>query len=299
MIVPERKTLPNFFILGAPKCGTTALAKWLREHRMVYMPSLKEPHFFNTDMDYRIIKSQDAYLRLFEGAKAEHLAIGEASVFYLYSQLAVRNIESAIASPKYVVMFRNPVDMALSFHEQLYVSGNEHIEDFGVAWGLQEQRSRRMALGRTCRDHRVLLYKDVCALGKQMSSLVRTVDKSRVHVIILDDLRENARCEYQKALEFLEIPDDGRTELSPENTAKKVRSRSMHKMIWAAVHVRRRLPIPPIGIGLLSKLSLANQKKRLRPPLKEELRAELSRTFRDDILLLGDIVNRDLSHWVG
>ena len=71
---------PNFFIVGAPKCGTTALSEYLREHPQVFMSRPKEPHHFATDMPrYRFTKNEADYLDLFSGADDSHTAIGEAS----------------------------------------------------------------------------------------------------------------------------------------------------------------------------------------------------------------------------
>ena len=82
---------PNFFIIGAPKCGTTSLATWLSGHPNVFMSAVKEPHFFNTD-DRRFISTLEAYENLFRAASSDHCAVGEASVWYLSSTEAVRNI---------------------------------------------------------------------------------------------------------------------------------------------------------------------------------------------------------------
>src|SRR4030042_1778226 len=83
---------PDFFIIGAPKGGTTSLAAWLADHPQVYMSSAKEPHFFNTDEPHHLSRSLSKYESLFEGAGIEHRAVGEASTGYLLSQVAVSNI---------------------------------------------------------------------------------------------------------------------------------------------------------------------------------------------------------------
>ena len=91
--------IPNFFIVGAPKCGTTALYEYLRAHPNVFMPELKEPHFFAKDLGgYPRIKTLEAYRELFEARAAQHLAVGEASVYYLRSAVAIRNTVTTIRS---------------------------------------------------------------------------------------------------------------------------------------------------------------------------------------------------------
>ncbi|HEX2249085.1 MAG TPA: sulfotransferase domain-containing protein, partial [Gemmatimonadales bacterium] len=68
---------PNFFIVGAPKCGTTALYEYLRLHPHVFMPELKEPHFFAKDLGtYPRIKTLEVYTQLFSGATDQHHRVG-------------------------------------------------------------------------------------------------------------------------------------------------------------------------------------------------------------------------------
>ncbi|MGB3639413.1 MAG: sulfotransferase [Rivularia sp. (in: cyanobacteria)] len=73
---------PNFFIVGAPRCGTTALSEYLRSHPNIYVSQPKEPHYFAADLDNcRFTKTLEEYLSLFKFADSSHMAIGEASVF--------------------------------------------------------------------------------------------------------------------------------------------------------------------------------------------------------------------------
>jgi hypothetical protein len=83
---------PNFFIVGAPKCGTTSLSEYLRSHPNVFMSSPKEPHFFATDLYPRNpegIDSVAAYLQLFTDARDQHQVVGEASASYMFSDAAI------------------------------------------------------------------------------------------------------------------------------------------------------------------------------------------------------------------
>ena len=138
------KIKPNLFIIGAPKCGTTAKAHYLSEHPDVFMCPEKEPHYFNTDLNYKRGKSDDLeeYLNLFSGATEEKI-VGEASVWYLYSKEAVRNILEFNPNAKFIIMVRNPIKMAPSLHQQLFYNGRETEKDFNKAWCLQTKLSNR------------------------------------------------------------------------------------------------------------------------------------------------------------
>lgn len=172
---------PGFFIIGAPKCGTTALASWLRDHPQVYFSPVKEPHHFNTDHNYVLTPERDQYEALFSGARQEHRAVGEGSVSYLFSNDAVPSIEKYTQfQAKYIVLLRNPIKMAPSHHAHLRFAGDEHIKSFAKAWDYSDARWRGEAVTSRCPDPRVLAYKKVCLLGAQLERLYRTVPRQRV-----------------------------------------------------------------------------------------------------------------------
>ena len=142
---------PDFFILGAPKCGTTSLADWLREHPSIFMCGPKEPHYFNSDSEHHGAVDLPHYESLFEDADDSHLAVGEASVWYLVSETAVDNILQYQPRARFIICIRNPVEMAVSLHDQKRFSGDEPIANFadrlrvdGVAIGWRQSA----ALGR-------------------------------------------------------------------------------------------------------------------------------------------------------
>src|SRR3954468_1950993 len=110
---------PSFFIVGAPKCGTTSLNDYLRQHPRIFIPERKELHYFGSDLTF--LKTQrptrEEYLAHFAAAQPQQIA-GEASVWYLYSQLAAREIHDFCREAKFIIMLRNPVDMMHSLHSQ-------------------------------------------------------------------------------------------------------------------------------------------------------------------------------------
>jgi len=291
---------PNFFIIGAPKCGTTSLAAWLSEHPNIYMSPVKEPHFFDSDLKCSMVPNRRAYERLFRGATVEHKAIGEASVYYLFSKVAVPRIEQEIPGSRYIVMIRNPVDMAYSLYEQKVVTGNEHLKSFEEAWRLSEKRARGEAVTRRCREPKLLDYKSVCRLGEQLERLFRTVPRERILVLVLDDLKDNPRREYLKVLAFLGVPDDGRKEFPVKNPAKELRWPRLYyalREVGVALGVKRWLAAPGVW-KLISAIIRLNTKFRPREPMPSDLRAELIEYFRDDIHRLEKLLERDLSTWL-
>lgn len=294
---------PNFFIIGAPKCGTTALAAWLAEHPNIYMSPVKEPHFYCSDFNVTIIPTQAEYDRLFKKASDQHIAVGEATTSYLYSQVAVPHIEQELPEAKYIVMVRNPVEMAHSLHEHFLFWGYEHIREFETAWRLSPERRAGRAVTRWCPEPRLLDYQSVCKLGEQLERLFNIVPRQRVLVLVLYDIKEDPRREYLKVLDFLGVPDDGRQEFPAKNPAKERRWPRLYKGIRCLGRASRKmkqwLGIPTNrGTGILQVMSNINVKHRPRPPLPDRLRRELINYYREDVEKLGKLMGRDLSSWV-
>src|SRR5258708_5345567 len=133
--------IPNFFIIGAPKCGTTALCKYLRENPRIFISTPKEPKYFDFDLSYPVKMNREAYLALFSKADPRfQSAIGEASTSYLFSTRAVPEILKFNPGAKFIVMLRNPVELVQGWHNQCIIAGQEDILDFEEAWRAESER---------------------------------------------------------------------------------------------------------------------------------------------------------------
>ncbi len=287
---------PDFFILGAPKCGTTSIAAWLSRHPDVFVTPVKEPHHFNTDMAHRLFPDRAKYEALYDGVTTEK-ATGEASVWYLFSQDAVPNIEKFCDTPpRYVVCLRNPVDMAYSLHEQQVFSGNEDQKDFAVAWGLADKRRQGQNIPRRASDPTTVVYADACALGTQLERLFARVDRNRVHVILMSDLRDRPRAVFDNLQKFLGVEADPSIELTVENMAKQ---RLSLTALWA-MQVLGRIKVATgskVNLGLLGRLDAWNRKTHARAELDPALRSELLAHFEAETTLVERLLNRQLPDW--
>lgn len=296
---------PNFFIVGAPKCGTTALYEYLRTHPNIFMAAIKEPHFFAGDLgSYPRIKTIQEYEGLFAGATDEHLAVGEASVYYLRSTTAAGNIHRFNPAARIIAMFRNPVDMVYALHSQLLYVGEEVVSDFEQAWRLQQRRSQGLDLPPNSRGAFLLQYEQFGRFGTQVQRLLSIFPPAQLKLILHDDLAADPARVYDEVIQFLGLPHDGRTSFPRINESKRTRldwlrtfSRKPPPMLRTAV---RRLKQAVGGTGIsavASKLVELNTVREPRAPLSPELRRELVETFREEVLLLSRLLNRDLSHW--
>ncbi|MEN8444077.1 MAG: sulfotransferase [Cyanobacteria bacterium J06555_13] len=292
-------TQPNFFIIGAPKCGTTSLSSWLSAHPSIFMCSPKEPYFFSQDIhSIRAVQSMADYEALFEGAKDTDVAIGEASTTYLRSQVAVPAILKCFPDARFIVCLRNPIEMVASVHMQLYQGATEPERSLQKAWALQRPRQQGEQLPTFCIDPNNLQYGEACSLGKQVERLLKQVSREQVLFIFLEDFRKNTREEYLKVLSFIGVPDDGRTDFPVENQRSEPRLLVLRRFAVKLNHAKHRLGIHrTLGIGALFRK--VNQKKIVSQPLpNERFICELREYFTHDIQKLSDLVDRNLSGWL-
>jgi hypothetical protein len=131
--------MPDFCIVGAPKCGTTALASYLGAHPAIFMSPIKEPNYFCFDAPRRrVVDSLEMYSSLFEPA-AHWKICGEASTSYLFSNKTVPAILDSNPAANIIAMVRNPLEMVVSDHAQKVYNLQENEPDFEKAWRLSPE----------------------------------------------------------------------------------------------------------------------------------------------------------------
>lgn len=291
---------PNLFIVGAPKCGTTALAGYLARHPQIFISQPKEPHYFNDDFNNRHTRSPAAYRACFAGAAPRHHVVGEASVLYLYSEVAVPNILRCCGEAKFIVMVRNPLTMAPAWYSQAAYSAafGETAPSFEAAWDLQPERRRGRAIPPICSAPKVLLYRELCSLGAQLQRLLAHTGRESVHVVVFDDFVSDTPGEYRKVLRHLGVEDDGRRSFPVMNAARRhAHPRFYHRFVSVRNTVKKALNIRgSLGVGGLMRLALSRD--RLRHEVPDRVKNEMIREFSDDVRLLGGLLGRDLSGWL-
>jgi hypothetical protein len=289
---------PNFFIVGAPKCGTTSLADWLGAHPQVFMPSVKEPHHYNTDIGYVTrYRDPEEYARLFEEAGPAHARVGEASVWYLYSQEAVPRLLDDCPEARLIALLRDPADMAVSLHRQLAFNGWETEHDFAEAWKLQDRRRHGDAVPAFCPDRSLLLYRDACSLGSQLERLYRVAGPDRVLPVVLDDIKQDPRQVWLRVLDFLGVDDDGRRDFPVINTAKVRRSTFVRMLRHRYADLRQRLGLPGLGLGLFDYLDKVNVKKPETTQISQQMHETLRQEFSEEVDKLERCLERNLADW--
>jgi hypothetical protein len=289
---------PNFFIVGAPRCGTTAMYEYLRHHRQVFMPYRKEPVYFGSDLAKRPpVLDEAGYLALFDPA-TDATAIGEATVWYLYSQTAAAEIKAFAPDARIIIMLRNPIEMIHSLHRHWLWSASEDLADFGEAVAAEPDRAAGRRLPPNVEQPIGLRY---TWLGKYAEHVRRWLDefgRDRVLVLIYDDLAEDGRAVGVRTLGFLGVDTDYDTEFEVVNQNKRPRSPRLQRITRSRRFTQFASKLPPRIFHLIWRaLQRANIRPELRSPIEPELRRRLAADFAPDVAELGRLVGRDLSPW--
>jgi hypothetical protein len=294
---------PDFFIVGAPKSGTTAMNDYLKRHPEIFMPDRKEPHFFGTDLvAHTFIRDEERYLSLFSGARDEK-RVGEASVWYLCSKRAAQEIKELCPSAGIIVMLRDPVEMLHSQHSQFLYNGNEDITDFEAALDAEEDRKRGLRIPRGVQPVEGLFYRESVRYAEQLGRYFEAFGRENVHVIIFDDFEQDTAGVYRRTLEFLDVDDvNFRPEFEIVNPNKRTRSHALRRFlrrppspVWALSRIVLPRPLRRRTIEGLRRYNVSYEERApMEPGLERRLRAELA----PEVEHLEELLGRDLSGWI-
>lgn len=299
----NKETLPNFLIIGAFKSGTNSLYHYLEPHPQIFMCPAKEPSFFafegqeimdNVWAKKNIITQFDEYKKLFSGVKDE-AAIGEASPFYLVSSQAPERIKHYLPNAKLIAILRNPVDRAYSQWQMEYRQGTEKIDNFAQAVQVKQT-------GSDGTERQRFVYG-----GKYFSLLRRfydLFDRSQISVLLFDNLLKDRIGLLKKIYNFLNVDPT----FIAENISVRYNEGGLPRNMVSGFFTQKIYPhlselktVLPQGVQERATALSRTLKKKLlvKPPdLSPELRSELSDLFKEDILLLQDLIQEDLSIWL-
>jgi hypothetical protein len=294
--------IPDFYIVGAFKSGTTALYDYLRPHPQVFMPFHKEPLFFGDDLTRRYGRmSRQQYEALFAAAQPGQ-RIGEASAWYLYSRSAATEIRATAPEAQIIVMLRNPVDVMHAQHSQLLFNVEENIADFGEALEAEWARRRGEQLPPGPLRVENLYYRESVRFPEQLRRYFDSFGRDRVLAIVYDDFRDDTPGVYRHVLEFLGVDPTFAPPFAVSNPNKRVRFRTLQRLIYQPpgpllklVPVIRRFPLAHALRERVLRLNSATQRRR---PMDPDLRRRLLAEFAPQIAELGELIGRDLSTWL-
>ena len=304
---------PDFFVVGAPRCGTTSFCRYLARNPQICFAQPKETHFFaRLDHDPSDVELQRDYLdRYFGHCAADCRVVGEGSVSYLYLPEAIDRIQHFNPDARFIVQVRDPFTMLSSYHQRIRYLLQEDEADFGKAWALQPARARGENVPKRCLDARLLIYSEIAKFGALVQRLFALAGRDRTHVIVFDDLKADPLGVYRRALEFLQVDYDGQTHFERKYHSRMYRYRWLQQLFYIPV-VRAGKVIDTAHRSvsnynkdgsrrrsLISRAAAWNTIAEPPAPLTPQMAAIMRETLQPDVLLLSRLLDRDLSSWLG
>lgn len=310
MTRPASGRVPNLFIVGAPRCATTSMYGYLRQHPDIFMPDTKEPRYFCSDLDsgsradgQLFIRDWSQYLELFSEAGAEKY-VGEGCVFNLFSSAAARRIRDVSPDAKIIVMLREPVEQMYSFHAMRLLNGTEDL-DFESAIVAEPHRREGRLLPRKARNTKMYQYRAVASYTNQVERYLVTFGRENVHIVIYEELIRDTPAAYRATLEFLGLDSKFQPHFAVANPNRiNVLPAAARVLRDPKFALRRRhllpTPVRRLAGSIRRRLDAWNMRPTKRATLDPGLRAELHAEFGPEVERLILLLGRDLRKvWYG
>src|SRR5581483_5528586 len=270
------------------RSGTTSLHFYLDSHPQVFMSRNKEPHFFMLDgIEYNVDRPDQGTLQdlvwtlpeyeaLFAEVKDE-IAIGESSTGYLPHPNAPRRIHARLPHAKLIAVLRNPVERAFSAFLKYIEYGIEPCNDFGEA-------VKRELAGNDWRH-----YVSLGFYGRQLKRYYELFPASQIRVCLYEELDTNPKALLDELFHFLGVDPSFQVDFSSRHNRSQVPVERMGRTAYWRFRVKR---------GLHKLVRSASTPTELKPALPAEVRRELIQVYREDIVELEKLIQRDLSAWL-
>lgn len=303
--------VPDFFIVGHPKCGTTALYETLSVHPQIFLPERKEPRYFASDLPspYQPRPSGEPgetyedYLALFAQAGSEQL-IGEGSTAYIWSKTAAGEIAEAQPQARIIVIIREPASYLRSLHLQLLQHKSEEVESLREALALEEERRQGRHLTEVNAEWpQVLMYSERVRYVEQLRRYEAVFAAEQILVLIYDDFRADNDGTVRRVERFLGVEERGAVAAAEVNPSVRRRvgvDNALHEAFFGGGGVMR------TARRAAKRVTPEQTRRRAFTALREklvfatpgeadgELMLELRRRYRGEVEALGEHIGRDL-----
>jgi len=278
---------PNFFIVGAPKAGTTSLYEYLKDIPGIFMSPVKEPNYFSITIlddnhELNPIRNKTEYLNLFRAVNEEKI-IGEASTYYLSDVKAPELIHRVSPGAKILISLRDPAEREYSHFlmEEKYLKTNNSFH---------EELENELINYKTSQKNYALKY------GLYADNIKRYIDifgKNQVKIIIFEEWITSVEKTIRQILKFLELPDSLIDHSSLSYNEYKIIRGKISKQILQSKRISK------IAKAIMTKSqrdSLREKlyKRRNKPEMREEDRKILKKFYQDDVKKLQKIIGQKL-----
>lgn len=304
--------VPDFFIVGHHKSGTSALYEMLSQHPQIFMSTPKEPRFMASDMHERFVQPRerphpqtlDEYLTLFADARPDQRA-GEASATYLWSHTAAARIAELQPAARIIAILREPASFLHSLHLTYLRAHVESEKDFAKAMSLEAARRQGKHIPRRSHLPQLLRYSDHVRYVDQLRRYHAHFPREQMLVLIYDDFRADNEATVRAVLRFLDVDDGAPIEIFDTNVTKRtVRSHQADDIVYAVSLGRGRLArltktaLKAVTTRRLRHGAIGAARRRVimadAPPPDERFMLELRRRFKPEVTALSEYLDRDL-----
>ena len=292
---------PDFFLVGAPRSGTTAVCNYLRAHPEVFVCSPKEPTFFGRDLVPKRFPTLESYRALFANTGNAKRA-GDGSVAYLASDYAAEEIWAFNPSAAIVMILRDPVEMMHSLHLKHYLMGIEPCRNLEDALAAEPGRLSDGAGVPAGVCPKVIALRHRATYSPQVKRFLDRFGRQQVKVFRFEEMQANPSAVFQEICRFLSVRDDVSPAAVPHNVGRQVKHARWHEFLtraprWAQKLARLALPVPSLRARLQQQLVRRNQHAGKPTPISAELRCRLKQEFASEIDELSRLTGWDLNHW--
>ncbi len=285
----------DFFIVGAPKAGTTSLYHYLNEHPQIEMSLQKEPDYFSDAAIQKQgiyygknrIDTEEKYNTLFNTQKKD-VIFGEGSVSYLFYPNVAQDIKAYNPIAKIIIMLRNPIDRAFSHYLMDYRLGlvSDSFEDI-----INKKSKHKNA-------H--LFYQQYIKVGEYATQLKRyfdVFDKENILLIDYEDFKSDVVGTVDLVYSFLNVSAEFVADVNKKHNTFTMPKNKLIRFMYSFVVIRNILSfIFPKSMVKAVRLILFRKNKK--PKLLEETRNQLKHYFSNDVRLLESIIGKDYSKWI-
>jgi Sulfotransferase domain len=290
--------LPNLIIPGAAKAGTTTIHYFLAQHPRVFIPRVKEPHFFSNDLVWE--RGVEAYVRNhFEGAAGFEVR-AEATPHYLFYEKAARRIAEVLPQShhRFLVVLRDPVARAYSLYWNMVHEGHELLS-FEEALASEDGREGIQEIERLGGIR--WQYFGSGLYAKQIECWMRHFARERFFFVLTEDLQSDPAGTMDGVFRFLGLAPLESLDAVPKNAAARPRSRSLQSFLRRPNRARKLLGtlVPERWkAGFAESILRANRRRFAYPPMHAETERTLRERFASDVERLQSLIDRDLSSWL-
>ncbi|MEM7783302.1 MAG: sulfotransferase domain-containing protein [Planctomycetota bacterium] len=298
------KRKPNLFIVGAPKCGTTAWYEYLRRHKDISFSTAKEPHYFCSDFPgFRWAKTEAEYIQLFSSLP-DTKYLGDASIMYLFSDIACQKIAEFNPEAKILIFVRRYDKFFQSYHAQLVLMHDESELSLEQAWRLCDERAAGRKIPKTCRERSFLNYQKVGCFGRQIERVRQHFPSEQIKVIVFEEWIKDPSSAYSEILNFLGVQNDGFADFRAINEKRRDRNRVLGRILYRPPRLLLSLAKVLKRLLRLKRLNVAqrirdlNQAKNTQNNnLTHDLSMEIVDHFSEDRKILEAYLGRTIVEW--